>query len=469
MDWNSGRHCIEDDLMRKNKQHKTGMTRRRFIGGSAAAAFGFQVVPSRVFGANSRLAVAGIGAGGKGRGDVSGAAAAGADIVALCDVDESRAAGIFKAHPKARRFPDFRVMLEKMGKSIDACTISTPDHTHAVATSMAMKMGKHCYTQKPLTHDVYEARYLARLAKRTGVVTQMGNQAHAGEPIRRAVELVRAGIIGNITEAHIWTNRPIWPQGMKARPARADVPNGLDWDLWLGPAPHRPYGKGYVPFSWRGWWDFGTGALGDMACHIMDMAWWSLELGSPTSVSARHGGNTAESAPNWAVIEYQFGYRGSRPPVKLVWYDGKKNGVQNAPSLETTGGVNMVRNARGKGSFGTVLIGDKGRMFFNRRSTKWMITGRDADEVKQIEAKTPKTLPRTKDNYAEWVNAATGNGHAPMSRFEIAGPFTEMVLLGNLAIRAGEPVQWDAKELRSTNSEKANHYVRGEYRNGWKL
>ncbi|MDP7048808.1 MAG: Gfo/Idh/MocA family oxidoreductase [Verrucomicrobiota bacterium] len=453
--------------MMKNKQEKTRMTRRRFIGAGAAAAFGFQVVSSRVFGANSRLAVAGIGAGGKGRADISGAVDAGADIVALCDVDESRAAGMFKAHPKAKRFPDFRVMLEKMGGSIDACTISTPDHTHAAATSMAMKMGKHCYTQKPLTHDVYEARHLTRLAKRTGVATQMGNQAHAGEPIRRAVELVRAGIIGNVTEAHIWTNRPIWPQGMKARPAKTDVPKGLDWDLWLGPAPHRPYGKGYVPFAWRGWWDFGTGALGDMACHIMDMAWWSLDLGAPTSVSARHGGNTAESAPNWAVIDYQFGYRGSRPPVKLVWYDGKKSGVQNAPSLEITGGVQMVGKG-GKG-YGTVLIGDKGRMFFSRRGTGWRITGRDADEVKQIEANTPRTIPRTEGNYAEWVNAATGNGHAPLSRFEVAGPFTEMVLLGNLAIRAAEPVHWDAEALRSTNSDKANRYVRGEYRTGWKL
>jgi len=241
----------------------------------------------------------------------------------------------------------------------------------------------------------------------------------------------------------------------------------LNWDLWLGSAAQRPYGKGYVPFSWRGWWDFGTGALGDMACHIMDMAWWSLELGSPTSVSARHGGNTDESAPNWAVIDYHFGYRGSRPPVKLVWYDGNKNGVQNAPSLETTGGVEMV--AKGRKGYGSMLIGDKGRMFFSRSGTGWRITGRDQDEVKQIEVKTLKSLPRTKDNYVEWLNAATGNGHKPLSRFEIAGPFTEMVLLGNLAIRAGEPMQWDAKELRSTNSEKANRFVRREYRPGWKL
>ena len=451
------------------KTNKLEMTRRRFLGASAVVTMGVQVVPSRVFGANSRLAVAGIGVGGKGRADVTGAANAGADIVALCDVDENRGASMFKSYPKAKRFNDFRVMLENMGNSIDACTISTPDHTHAVATSLAMRMGKHCYTQKPLTHDIYEARYLTELAKATGVVTQMGNQAHAGEPIRRAVELIRAGIIGNVSEAHVWTNRPIWPQGMNDRPAKAEIPKGLVWDNWLGPAPFREYGKGYVPFAWRGWWDFGTGALGDMACHIMDMAWWSLELGSPTSVKAQQAGHTSESAPNWAVIDYQFGYRGSRPPVKLIWYDGKKNGVQNAPSLEVTGGVNMTeKKTKRRGAYGSVLIGDKGRMFFNRFSD-WMVTGRDADEVKQVENITKKTLPRTKDNYVEWVDAITGKGHKPLSRFEIAGPFTEMVLLGNLAIQAGEDVKWNAEELRSTNSEKANRYVRGEYRKGWKL
>tara|TARA_B100001142_G_scaffold82132_1_gene83170 strand:- start:239 stop:1321 length:1083 start_codon:yes stop_codon:yes gene_type:complete len=359
-------------------------------------------------------------------------------------------------------------MLEKMGKSIDACIISTPDHTHAVATSLAMRMGKHCYTQKPLTHDVYEARYLTKLASNTGVVTQMGNQAHAGEPIRRAVELVRAGIIGNVTEAHVLTNRPIWPQGMKKRSTKISVPKNLDWDRWLGPAPFREYGKGYVPFAWRGWWDFGTGALGDMACHIMDMPWWSLELGSPTSVTARHGGNTLESAPNWSVIDFKFGYRGNRPPVKLVWYDGKKNGVQNAPSLEITGGVDMIKKGKGRGGFGSLLVGDKGRMFFNRFN-EWMVTGRDDNEVRQIETQTQKTIPRTKDNYTEWVDAVTGKGHPPLSRFEIAGPFTEMVLLGNLAIRAGEKVLWDTKKLRSLNSDKANSFVRGEYRKGWEL
>ena len=448
------------------KSKKNQITLREFTKSSALAVMGFQVVSSKVFGANSRLAVAAIGAGGKGRADIAGVSNAGADIVALCDVDDNRAANTFSAYSKAKRFKDYRLMLEKMGKSIDACIISTPDHTHAVATSLAMRMGKHCYTQKPLTHDVYEARYLTKLASNTGVVTQMGNQAHAGEPIRRAVELVRAGIIGNVTEAHVLTNRPIWPQGMKKRSTKISVPKNLDWDRWLGPAPFRQYGKGYVPFAWRGWWDFGTGALGDMACHIMDMPWWSLELGSPTSVKASHGGNTLESAPNWSVIDYKFGYRGNRPPVKLVWYDGKKNGVQNAPSLEISGGVDMIK--KGRGGFGSLLVGDKGRMFFNRFN-EWIVMGRDDDEVRQIETQTQKTIPRTKDNYTEWVDAITGKGHNPLSRFEIAGPFTEMVLLGNLAIRAGEKVLWDTKKLRSLNSDKANSFVRGEYRKGWKL
>ena len=450
------------------KSKKKQITDREITKSRALAVMGFQVVSSRVFGANSRLAVSAIGAGGKGRADIAGVSNAGADIVALCDVDDNRAANTFSAYSKAKRFKDYRLMLEKMGKSIDACIISTPDHTHAVATSLAMRMGKHCYTQKPLTHDVYEARYLTKLASNTRVVTQMGNQAHAGEPIRRAVELVRAGIIGNVTEAHVLTNRPIWPQGMKKRSTKISVPKNLDWDRWLGPAPFREYGKGYVPFAWRGWWDFGTGALGDMACHIMDMPWWSLELGSPTSVTARHGGNTLESAPNWSVIDFNFGYRGNRPPVKLVWYDGKKNGVQNAPSLEITGGVDMIKKGKGRGGYGSLLVGDKGRMFFNRFN-EWMVTGRDDDEVRQIETQTQKTIPRTKDNYTEWVDAITGKGHPPLSRFEIAGPFTEMVLLGNLAIRAGEKVLWDTKKLRSLNSDKANSFVRGEYRKEWKL
>jgi predicted dehydrogenase len=441
-------------------------TRRDILKAGAVSALAINFFPSRVFGANARIAVAGIGAGGKGTADIKGSAAAGADIVALCDVDPRRGAGSFKKYPKAKRFTDFRVMLDKFGKSIDACTISTPDHTHAVATMLAMGMGKHCYTQKPLTHDIWEARQLVKMAAKTKLSTQMGNQAHAGEPIRRVVELVRAGVIGNVTEAHIWTNRPVWPQGIDKRLPKAPVPANVDWDLWLGPAPFREYGEGYLPFKWRGWWDFGTGALGDMACHLMDMAWWSLDLGVPTHVEAKHGGNTKESPPHWAVIDYQFPARGKRPPVKLVWYDGKKDGVQNAPSKELTGGMEMVKGGKRQGKFGTMLIGDKGRLFFNRFVSNWMVTGRDPEEVKQIEATTPKSIPRVKSNYTEWLDAAAGEGHAPLSRFQTAGPYTEVVLLGNLAIRANEPVEWSPKKGEA-KSDKANRFVRREYRKGW--
>jgi len=441
-------------------------SRRSVLKIASATTLSFNFFPRRVFGANDRIAVAGIGAGGKGRADIAGSATAGADIVALCDVDPRRGADSYKKYPKAKRFADFRVMLDKFGKSIDACTISTPDHTHAVATMKALQMGKHCYTQKPLTHDVWEARQLVRQAAKSKVSTQMGNQAHAGEPIRRVVELIRAGIIGNVTEAHIWTNRPVWPQGITKRLPKAKVPANVDWNLWLGPAPFREYGEGYLPFKWRGWWDFGTGALGDMACHLMDMAWWSLDLGVPTHVEARHEGNTEESPPNWAVIDYQFAARGQQPPVKLVWYDGKKDGVQNAPSTELTDGLEMVKGGKRQGKFGTMLIGDKGRLFFNRFVSNWMVTGRDPDEVKQIEENTPKSIPRVKSNYTEWLDAAAGKGHAPLSRFEVAGPYTEVVLLGNLAIRANEPVEW-SPEKGQANSGKANSFVRREYRKGW--
>ena len=434
-------------------------SRRRFLSSSASTAFAFQFVPSRGWGANERVNVAGIGAGGKGASDVAGAAKHGANIVALCDVDERRAGGTFKKFSKAKRYKDFRVMLEKQ-KDIDAVTVSTPDHVHAVAAMAAMKLGKHVYCQKPLTHSIHEARMLTNAAAEGKLVTQMGNQAHAGEPNRRADEVVRAGLIGKVTEAHVWTNRPIWPQGMKQRPAGQDVPAGLDWDLWLGPAPERKYNSAYVPFKWRGWWDFGTGALGDMACHIMDMAYWSLELKYPDSVEAEQGGNTMEAGPNWSTITYQFPKRGSNPPVKLVWYDGRRDGKTNHPGDEISEGENL------KG-YGTVLVGDKGKLYFNRGRTNWLVKGRDADEVAQINKNTPKTVPRAKDEDYEWLEGIRG-GDDPLSGFAYSGPFTETVLLGNLAVRTGEKIMWDGPKMKPSVAE-AEQFVRREYRKGWSL
>jgi len=438
---------------------KKQYTRRKFVGATTATAFAFNFFPSRVFGANDRIALAGIGVGGKGRGEISNNADAGADIVALCDVDDVRAAETFKNFPTAKRYKDFRVMLEKH-KGIDAVTVSTPDHTHAVAAVMAMKMGKHCYCQKPLTHSVYEARVMTQVAKEHGVVTQMGNQAHAGEPIRRAVELVQGGIIGDVTEAHMWTNRPVWPQGVNRPTGDHKVPNTLDWDLFLGPAPWRPYHPEYAPFKWRGYWDFGTGALGDMACHIMDMAYWSLELGAPDSVEAEQEGMTLESPPTSSIVTYQFPKRGKKPPVKFVWYDGKKNGEQHFPPADVVDGEDISK-------YGAVLVGSKGKLYFNRGNTKWLIK---ANGVMADVTHIPKSIPRVKNEDYEWQEAIRNNDpDQPLSNFKRSGPFSEVVLLGNVAIRAGKKIEWDSKNLRVTNAPEANAYIKREYRDGWSL
>jgi len=442
------------------------LSRRQFIGASSSA-FAFQFVPSRVWGANERINVAGIGVGGKGTADVASAANAGANIVALCDVDTVRGAKSIKSFSNAKVYSDFRVMLEKQ-KDVDAVTISAPDHIHAVAAMAAMDLGKHVYCQKPLTHSIHEARILTEAAAQNKLITQMGNQAHSGEPIRRAVELVRAGIIGKVTEVHVWTNRPIWPQGLAARPPKEKIPEGLDWDLWLGPAPKVPYTSKYVPFKWRGWWDYGTGALGDMACHIMDMPYWALDLKYPLSVEAEQGGNSEVSGPNWSVIKYQFPARGPNPPVTMTWYDGRRDGQANMPPKDVANGQDL----RG---YESVLVGDKGAMVFSRRSTKWKIIGRDADEVRQIEESTPQSVSRveqdgisTQDaNHVEWVDGIKG-GTTPLSNFAHAGPFTETVLLGNLAVRTGQKIDWDGPAMKPSVKE-AEKYVRRKYRKGWSL
>ncbi|MGE3779370.1 MAG: Gfo/Idh/MocA family protein, partial [Pirellulaceae bacterium] len=457
--------------------------------------------------------VAGIGVGGKGAGEVKDVTEAGGTFVALCDVDQRRAAETFVNFPQAKVYRDFRVMLEKE-KGIDAVTVSTPDHTHAVAALMAMSLGKHVYCQKPLTHSIYEARRMAEGAAYFGVQTQMGNQAHAGEPIRRAVELVRAGIVGPVREVHAWTNRPIWPQGGAAvadrdKMPRATMPAELDWDLWLGPAPQRDYSPCYVPFAWRGWWDFGTGALGDMACHIMDMPYWALDLGTPMSVEAESAGATAETGPDWSTITYHFAARQSvgggdrgaavgpkaavaQPAVKFVWYDGSRDGRQNAPydllaqataeAQRAPGGqpgpaTSPLKNKPKKrkkrddetidapSRWDLLLVGDDGMMVFNRSSLDWIVT--PATRVAQF-LEVPKTLPRVANEDAEWIAACRG-GPKALSSFDYAGPFTEMVLLGNLAVRLGRKIDWNAAEMKATNAAEADAWIRRTYRQGWSL
>jgi len=485
------------------------ISRRKFLAATASS-FAFTYIPRRVWGANDRFYVAGIGVGGKGASEVTGVTQAGGTFVALCDVDASRAAKTHKNFPDVKRYTDFRVMLEKE-KGIDAVTVSTPDHTHAIASLTAMSLGKHVYCQKPLTRSIFEARLMAQAAKYYNVQTQMGNQAHAGEQIRRGVELVRAGIIGPVREVHTWTNRPIWPQGQKAlqerqRLAGESKPADLDWDLWLGPAPMRPYNECYVPFKWRGWWDFGTGALGDMACHIMDMPYWALDLGVPLSVEAESGGKTAETGPDWSTITYQFARRRSvgggklggavgpkaavrQPAVKFVWYDGSKDGRQNAPYdliAEATeqarksgadrviemaeGGKKRKRNAPhgldDPRRWDMILVGDDGMMAFRRSGNDWIVVtpGSRLDEFGNV----PQTIRRVPDEDVEWIEACKG-GPKALSSFDYSGPFTEMVLLGNLAVRLGKRIDWDAKALKATNAPEADELIRRIYRKGWSL
>jgi predicted dehydrogenase len=304
---------------------------------------------------------------------------------------------------------------------------------------------------------------MAETATEQGVATQMGNQSHAGEPIRRGVELVRAGIIGPVREVHTWTDRPIWPQGMTARPPAQEVPSTLNWDLWLGPAPWREYNSAYAPFNWRGWWDFGTGALGDMACHIMDMPYWALELGSPTSVSAESEGGTQEAGPWWSTVTWQFPARGDKPPVTFKWYDGYKgpdreSAPRNFPPDDVLEGEDPNR-------FGCILVGEKGKLYFNRGRNRWVT--KPASLREDFEMPEP-TLPRVPNEDAEWVAACKG-GPAALSNFSYAGPFSETVLLGVVAIRTGQPLKWDAKNLTCPGTPEADQYIRREYRQGWTL
>ena len=444
------------------------ISRRALLRGASSSAFAFTFVPRHVLGGpkhtppSEKLNAAGIGAGGKGASDIRGTADAGCNIVAICDADHRRAAGTFKRFPKAKRFKDFRLMLDRMGKQIDVVTVSTPDHIHAPASMMAIKMGKHVFCQKPLTHSVYEARRLAEAAREHKVATQMGIQGHCTEQTRLICEWVWAGLLGPVRELIYWTDRPLWPQGMD-RPEGSDaVPAGLDWDVWLGPAPHRPFkakydqgplkGKNvYLPFVWRGWWDFGTGALGDIGCHAWATAFWALNLKYPTSIEAVTSPVNNEAAPAWSVITYEFPARGKLPPVKLTWYDGGKI-PPRLKDLEP--GREMGKNAR-------VIVGDNAAIF----------NGRIIPETKMkdlLQTPVPKTIPRSPGVYKEWIRACKGGEPAP-ANFAFSGPLAEAVLAGNLAVRTGKKILWDGANMRCTNVPEANQYVRREYRKGWVL
>ncbi len=437
------------------------ITRRKFIGSAAGAVAAFTIVPRHVLGGpgntppSEKLNIAAIGAGGRGGRVID--ACAGENIVALCDVDEERGAESFCKYPNAKRYRDFRKMLDKE-KNIDAVIVATPDHTHAVAAMQAMRMGKHIYCEKPMTRTIYEARKLTEAARKYKVTTQMGNQGHSGEGVRLMCEWIWDGAIGPIREVHAWTNRPIWPQGIDRPKETPPMPSTLDWDLWLGPAPHRPYHPCYLPFNWRGWWDFGAGALGDMACHILDPVYAALKLGYPTSVEASSTKMNSETYPVASIIHYYFPARGQMPPVKLTWYDG---GLMPPRPEELEPGRQM-----GDKNGGVLFAGDKGKIMcacYGRGP-------RIIPETKMQAYKRPsKTIPRiTASHEQNWIDACKG-GDPACSNFDYAGPLTEIVLLGNLAIRAGEKLQWDGPNIKVTNVPQANEYLHSQYREGWTL
>lgn len=467
------------------------ISRRDFMGGAAATAMAFTIVPRHVLGGpghtppSEKLNVAGVGIGGMGQSNINNVAGLhldangkpnyenmdGENIVALCDVDNKYAAETFKLYPKAKKYWDFRKMLEKQ-KDIDAVVIATPDHTHAVIAMAAMQMGKHVYCQKPLTYSVYEARMLTEAARKYKVATQMGNQGHSGEGIRLICEWIWDGAIGPVREVHAWTDRPVWPQGIDRPEDMPPVPKTLDWDLWLGPAPFRPYNPAYLPFNWRAWFDFGTGALGDMACHIMDSAFWALKLGHPDSVEACHSYevremwnrmDNKETYPKASIVRYNFPARGAMPPVKLTWYDG---GLlpPRPEELEPT------RQLGKKDDSGAIFTGTKGKLM----SGTYGEGPRLIPETRMKEYKKPeKTLPRiptgSDGHEKNWVNACKG-GEPACSNFDYSGPLTEMVVMGNLAIRfPGQRLDWDGKNMKVTNLPEANEYVHRQYREGWTL
>jgi predicted dehydrogenase len=463
------------------------LTRRQFLRGTLLSATAFMVVPGGVLGlrgaasANQKLNLAGIGIGGQGSHDLGQMESE--NIVALCDVDKRHAAHVFKKYPKAQQFTDYRQMLDQM-KEIDGVVVATPDHLHAFAATEAIKRGKHVYCEKPLTHSVWEARRLATAAREAKVATQMGNQGQASEDTRRLCEYVWAGAIGKVREAHIWTDRPsqglfneYWPQGVGRPKDTPPVPESLDWDLWIGPAPMRPYNPAYLPFKWRGWWDFGTGALGDIGCHAMDPVFRALKLGAPLCVQGASTRVNDETYPLGSMVIYQFparpaapqainchvkGLKGpaagavAMPPCKLVWYDG---GLRPPRPEGLPDGKRMGDNGR-------LLVGDKGFILGNN-----VYPESRALKIGQI----PKRIPRSDDHYQEWIRACKG-GPPAGANFDWAGPLAESVLLGNVPLRVQlrenltlYKLLWDSAALKFTNLEEANKFVRRDYRTGWSL
>jgi hypothetical protein len=465
---------------------------------------------------NEKLNIASIGAGGKAASDIRGCAPT-ENIVALCDVDDKQAANIFKAFEKPPKYKDFRKMLDKEEKNIDAVIVTVPDFMHAVCAMACMERGKHVYVQKPLTRTIWEARMLTDAAAKYKVATQMGNQGYSNEGTRQCAEMVWAGEIGNVTEVHAWTDRPIWPQGLTEIPPPTPVPDTLDWDLWTGCAEPRPYTKGgegypnnfggnfYNPFNWRGFFDFGCGALGDMACHILGAPNMALRLGAPTSVECiKKEGVSSFMFPKASTIRFEFPARGSMPPVTLYWHDGLKEmpKLPNVPEGELVGDIPNFRNGGGRGQGqaappptgfvgpvfnyeeftagmkaakesgrqvrmpspdGSLFIGDKGMITTGTYGENTRLL--PIEKMKDYRFPSP-LLTRSPGHYRDWIRAAKG-GDPACSNFSVAGPFTEWIVMAVISLRVDGKLEWDPAKMRFTNNAEANKYIKPFYRKGW--
>ncbi len=465
--------------MHHSPRHQpVAFTRRRLLQGSATLA-AFSILPGRILGEerspspNARLNIAGIGVGGMGA--VNLARCAGTEnIVALCDVDPlNYAAKTIRKYPNARVYTDYREMLEKQ-KDIDAIIIATPDHTHAPIALAAMALGKHVYVQKPLAHSVKEARLMTEAARRHKVVTQMGNQGHSGEGARLMREWVQAGIIGKVREVHCWTNRPVWPQGIEMERPKDEmgIPAGMDWDLWIGPARMRPFHTEYHPAKWRAWWDFGTGSLGDLGCHVIDPVFWALDLQYPSSVCGcistywegfwKKTAPKNETYPRSTIVRYRFPARGDMPAVRLTWWDG---GLM-PPRPEELEPDRKMGDADG----GVLIIGDSGTIMSGcyGRSPRLIPESRMKDC--RMPAKTIERIPGGESGHEkDWLRACKG-GKPASSNFDYAGPLSETVLMGNLAVRFPDrELSWDGERMAVTNDKEADDFVAPHYRTGWTL
>lgn len=438
---------------------RNSLSRRNYLKTNAVLAAGVwsATSPAVSRAANDKLNIAIIGAGKGGVGGVLNLPRVSSEnIVAICDIDHQYAGPSLEKYPEARRWIDYRRMFDGQ-KNIDAVVVSTPDHSHALISIAAMRRGKHVYCEKPLARTIGEVRQMRKVAAENKVATQMGNHGTYEPSFRRAVEMIRSGAIGTVTEVHTWSDRPLdyWKQSIPRPTATPPIPPHVHWDLFLGPAPERPYHPIYHPFTWRGWWDFGTGVLGDIICHTANLAYMALDLTYPNRISTRSEGLMPETAPKWAEMIFTFPARGAAPPVTVTWYESGR-----LPPAELALGHALPTN-------GSLLIGDRGRLL---TTDMYCAHYKLLPEADFIDYQPPApSLPRARlGHHQEWIDAAK-TGTATMANFEYSGRLTEAFLAGNVALRAQQSLDWDGEKMRAANCPDADQFIHPDYRKGWEL